>query len=280
MMVQFNFLRNRVIKWSHCFATVPGCDPPPVCKPICPPAKNGKDSKTDRLLRQEPGDVRCGFIPNEWFELFFKRTGVSGFGTFCFTVGITLMSKEYYILEHEYYNGLSMLLMCVMASKKIGPGIAKFLDSEIDEYERSLTGHRKETTELYENAIQHEKKLQHSSEGFLMLAAAKRENVDLQREAAYRARCMFAYQETVKRLEYCATRDIVEQAIAKRCMADWVVEQVRNAVTQEIQQKSVNKCIEDLKYLADTYGTLSAPYPSEDIDSLYEDTEKPTNGKK
>lgn len=279
MLVHFNFLRKKVFKWSHCFATASGCECPPPVKPVCPPA-NGEDSTTERPLRQESGKVRFGFVPNEWFEQFFKRTGVSGFGTFCFTVGITLMSKEYYVLEHEYYNGLSMLLICILAAKNIGPGIAKFLDSEIDEYERSLTAHRKGTTEQYENAIQHENKLQHSSEGSIMLAAAKRENVDLQREAAYRARCFHAYQETVKRLEYCATRDVVEQAIARRCMADWVVEEVRNAVTKDIQQKSVNKCIEDLKYLADTYTTLSSPYPSEDIDSLDDPQPKPSNKKK
>lgn len=35
-------------------------------------------------------------------------------------------------MEHEYYSGLSILLMVIVATKKFGPGLAAYLDKEVD----------------------------------------------------------------------------------------------------------------------------------------------------
>lgn len=35
-------------------------------------------------------------------------------------------------MEHEYYSGLSILLMVVYATKKFGPQMAAYLDKEVD----------------------------------------------------------------------------------------------------------------------------------------------------
>lgn len=43
-----------------------------------------------------------------------------------------LCSKEIYVMEHEYYSGLSILLMVVFATKKFGPQMAAYLDKEVD----------------------------------------------------------------------------------------------------------------------------------------------------
>lgn len=80
----------------------------------------------------EPGKVRLGFIPEEWFEFFYKKTGVTGPYTLGVTLSTYLISKEIYVMEHEYYSGLSILVMAVFAIKKFGPSVAKFLDKEID----------------------------------------------------------------------------------------------------------------------------------------------------
>lgn len=55
-------------------------------------------------------------------------------GPYVFGVGLTtyLCSKEIYVMEHEYYTGLSLLIMGVYAVKKFGPSIGKSLDKEID----------------------------------------------------------------------------------------------------------------------------------------------------
>lgn len=35
-------------------------------------------------------------------------------------------------MEHEYYTGLSLLVMVYIAATKFGPNIAKWLDKEVD----------------------------------------------------------------------------------------------------------------------------------------------------
>ena len=49
-------------------------------------------------------------------------------------LGLTtfLCSKEIYVMEHEYYTGLSIFVMVLYAVKKFGPPIGKYLDKEIE----------------------------------------------------------------------------------------------------------------------------------------------------
>lgn len=73
-----------------------------------------------------------GFLPEEWFTFFYKKTGVTGPYTLGVTVSTYLISKEIYVMEHEYYSGLSLLLMIYLGVTKLGPSIAQYLDKEID----------------------------------------------------------------------------------------------------------------------------------------------------
>ncbi len=54
-------------------------------------------------------------------------------GPYTFGLGLAtyLCSKEIYIMEHEFYTGLSIAIMGVYAVKKLGPATAKFLDAEV-----------------------------------------------------------------------------------------------------------------------------------------------------
>lgn len=55
-------------------------------------------------------------------------------GPYTFGVGLStyLLSKEIYVLEHEFYTGISLFIMVVFAVKKFGPKLAAYLDKEID----------------------------------------------------------------------------------------------------------------------------------------------------
>lgn len=226
--------------------------------PAPPPQTSG------RPVRQEPSPVRLGFIPENFLEFFYKKTGVSGFGTFCFTVGTFLVSKELYILEHEYYNGLSVALMCILGVKYVGPDISKMLDKEIDAYEHSMVKGRIDEADSYTDGIKHEHVEQKVAEGQLLLVEAKRENVHLQREAEYRQRLMKAYKETRNRLDYYLVREDIERAIAQRQIIYWVGEHVKQSITPDLQAQVLAKCFEDLQNLAKIYDTMGTPYPTPD----------------
>lgn len=119
----------------------------------------------------------------------------SGPYVFAITVGTYLCSKEIYILEHEYYNGLSLFVICVAGIKIFGPKIAQFLDKEIDKYNDELDESRTSEIAHYEQTIAHENKEQYNLDGQKMIMEIKKENIKMQLEATYRERLAQVYQE-------------------------------------------------------------------------------------
>jgi len=75
--------------------------------------------------------VRFGVIPDDWFRFFYKKTGVTG--PYVFGVGLLtyVLSKEIWVLEHEFWTGVSFFGMIIYANKKFGPNIAAYLDKQV-----------------------------------------------------------------------------------------------------------------------------------------------------
>lgn len=143
----------------------------------------------------EPGKVRLGFLPEEWFQFFYSKTGVTG--PYAFGVGLMtyLFSKEIYVMEHEYYSGLSLAIMCVLAVKKLGPTVSKYIDEQVDKIETDWNAGRTDELKTRTESIENEKLEQWRADGSLILMDAKKENVALQLEAAFRERSMNVYNE-------------------------------------------------------------------------------------
>ena len=84
------------------------------------------------------GRTRLGFIPEEWFDFFYKKTGVTG--PYVFGVGLitTLLSKELWVVEHEFPLIPPMIALTYLAMTKAGPAIAAMADKEIDKDEEQM----------------------------------------------------------------------------------------------------------------------------------------------
>lgn len=200
----------------------------------------------EKPVRQEPGKVIMCVIPEEWLYFFLSKTGVTGFYTFVFTFGTFLISKELYVLEHNFYNGLSMLVMCWGGVKWIGPHFKKYADREIDFYEEAWVKSREaEKTDAIE-AIDHEGWLQYQMEGNVLLMDAKRENITLQLEDEYRKRQMHVYEEVKKLLDYQVEVAQVYKRIQHKNLLDYVLHEVSKSVTPDMHDKLIYFSIDRL----------------------------------
>ncbi|KAJ8924452.1 hypothetical protein NQ315_007249 [Exocentrus adspersus] len=203
-------------------------------------------SSTNRIIRQQPGKVLFAFIPEEWFKSFIPKTGVTGFGTFLFTFGTYLVSKEYYVMEHNFYNGLGMFFLVWGVIKYMGPDVAKYFDREVDAYEKGWEKGRDETKAMLEEQIEDEKELQYQADGQVLLLEAKRENVHLQLEEAFRLRQMHVYKTVLDRLNYHVRVADVHSKIFHRNLIEYVTREVRKAITPELEKQMINISIDSL----------------------------------
>ncbi|GJQ66002.1 hypothetical protein Trydic_g4094 [Trypoxylus dichotomus] len=206
-----------------------------------------------KITRKEPGKVRLGLIPEEWFQFFYQKTGVTGPYVFLITVPSFFFSKEIYVLEHEYYSGLSVLIVFYLAVKKVGPHLAKAIDKGVDDYERKWTSNRDNDKKVFNDMIDNENKLQQSMEGQLMLQDAKKENVHLQLEEEYRQRLLVAYKTVKARLDFQVVKMLTEKKFLHRNLIEWVVNQVLAAYTSEAEKQTIDNCIQHLSTLSEKY---------------------------
>lgn len=184
------------------------------------------------------------------FQLFYKKTGVSGPYVFGFSLFTYLASKEIYVMEHEFYVGLSFAALWIIGIKKFGPDIKKTLDAEVDKIEADFEEGRRDQVAAYEDAVEHEKTEQWRAEGQLLLNDAQKENVALQLEAAYRERLAQVFSEVKRRLDYQVEIQLVERRVKQKHLVNWVTNKVLSSITPDQDKETLSKCIADLGALA------------------------------
>lgn len=220
--------------------------------PVCPGTGRKDDGAASGLIKraEQPGKCRYGFVPEEWFLFFYSKTGVSGPYLLALGLGNYLLSKEIYVLEHEYYSGLPWIVVIYIVSKKLGPKLAETLDKQVDEIADGWENGRREEIAFYEQEIKSAQDAQWRAEGQKLLMDAKKENIAMQLEAAYRERSMHVYQSVKGRMDYHVKKYRAEARIHQKWMIEWILENVYKSITVEFQQQAMDSAIRDLSVAA------------------------------
>merc|ERR1712183_978836 len=72
-----------------------------------------------RVRPIEKAPVRMGIFPEEWFAALYPKTGVTGPYMFLAGVGTFLCSKEFFVMEHDFYVGVVCSLFSPLLSSRL-----------------------------------------------------------------------------------------------------------------------------------------------------------------
>ncbi|VDL64646.1 unnamed protein product [Hymenolepis diminuta] len=213
---------------------------------------------TVKVAEQHP-KVRLGFIPDSWFQLLYSRTGVTG--PYLFLGGTTafLLSKEYWVVDAHFLEIIPFVIIMTWGIKKFGTRCSDYLSK--------ITQQRIDNfyTKPINNTIANlDKTIKSADEEIARavcvptLVAAKKENIDLQLEAAYRERLQNVYRAVTRRLDYHVERENIRRRFQQQHMANWVTSAVVSGITPTQEKETLQKCIQDLKALAAKQGVARA----------------------
>lgn len=203
-----------------------------------------------RKLAELPSPVRHWWIPEEYFQFFHAKTGVSGPYMFAVSLGTFMSSKEIFVYEHDFYCGLGFWAVMIGIINVAGPGMAQSMDAAIDANRAELDSIRQKEIDRCTAAVEDEEKAQWMAGSYEELITAKKENVSLQLESEYRARLKDAYTQVKRRLDYQLQTANVLRANEQRHMVDWILTNVKKSITAKQEEDALKKCVADLKALA------------------------------
>merc|ERR1711982_141113 len=173
---------------------------------------------------------RCLVFPEEWFTACYPKTGVTGPYMFLAGVGTFLASKEFFVMEHDFYVGLGLAAVLTLVVKQVGPDWTAEINKELDEEEAQLKAIRQSEIDVIKNTIGMEK--------------------ESQLEAAYRARLVEAHSAVKKRLDYQLETANVLRRMEQKHMVDWIISNVKKSITPAQEDAALKKCIADVKKLS------------------------------
>jgi len=192
-----------------------------------------------------------GFIPDSWFQAFYPKTGVTG--PYVFGAGFLtyVLSKELWIIEHNFTHFISFWIAFYIVVKKFGPSISSLYDTHNEQLEeRHWFAPLRKTKDQFKKNIEDLEKGIWREDGQKYLFESKRENVDLQLESVYRQRLAEVHQAVKKRLDYQVDVETAKRRLQQQHMVQWIVDGVMAGITPQQEKDSMAKCIQDLKGLA------------------------------
>merc|ERR1712112_552043 len=97
--------------------------------------------------------VRLGIFPEEWFTAMYPKTGVTGPYMALFGVSTFLASKEYFVMEHDFYVGIGLAAVLGYLVKTVGPSWTEEINKELDAEEAALRSIRQNNIDQCNAAI-------------------------------------------------------------------------------------------------------------------------------
>merc|ERR1712172_47993 len=150
----------------------------------------------------ERGPVKALIFPAEWFDALYPKTGVTGPYMALFGVSTFLASKEYFVMEHDFYVGIGLAIVLTYLIKTQGPAYTADLNKQLDEEESALRAIRQDEIDACLANIAGEQGVQDQATAWADIIAAKKEADGLQLEGEYRSRLSAAHAAVKKRLDY------------------------------------------------------------------------------
>ena len=128
-------------------------------------------------------------------QALYPKTGVTGPYMALFGLSTFLCSKEYFVMEHDFYAGIALAIVMGGLIKNVGPGYTEYVNKELDAEEAYFKNIRQSEIDACKNSILAEEAAQANTAAWEDIIAAKKEIVGLQLEAEYRGRLNEAYTQ-------------------------------------------------------------------------------------
>ncbi|PVD29184.1 hypothetical protein C0Q70_11781 [Pomacea canaliculata] len=185
----------------------------------------------------ESGKVRLGFIPEEWFQFLYPKTGVT----------------EIWVVDHGFAEVIGFYGAIFVLTKTVGGRLAKWMDDKNDKViEERYAKPVEKAKAMCQEAVKANEQAIWQEEGQKYLWEAKKEHVALQLEAAYRRRLDQVYKEVKNRLDYHMEVQSVKRRFEQQHMVNWIVKSVKQSITPQQEQENIRSCIATLNSLAKT----------------------------
>merc|ERR1712168_1067560 len=163
----------------------------------------------------ERAPVKLGIFPAEWFEALYPKTGVAGPYMALGGIATFLCSKEYFVMEHDFYVGIALAIVLTGIVKSVGPDWTAYVNKQIDQEEEDLRSIRQSEIDACKAAIAGEEEAQ-----------------------------------VKKRLDYQLETANVVRRMEQKHMVDWIINNVKSSITPAQEDAALKKCISDLKTLS------------------------------
>lgn len=202
------------------------------------------------VLLEETSPVRLGVFPESWHAKIAEKTGSSGLYVGMTTITTFLLSKEIWVIEHDFFVGIAYFIVFLGLYNKFGASVKSLLDKSVDEGNAKYDSIRQMEIDRCMDLIKEEEKAQQMATSYENLIDAKKESVALQLENAYRARLQTAYEQVKKRLDYQLETANIHRRVEQKHMVDWIINGVKKSISAKQEDEALKKCIADLKTLA------------------------------